>query len=178
MLKELKPFPKEMQDAWKKIPNRPDENTPAAIMNFLDIDNFMTTYTNPFLINTIIDFADENLLDLELDIREKKDNIYQEFALVVIRKIMGLIDMETNLSKSLELYDNNPKVFKLKQKDFSKIGDLTGKNEAEKATIFAAFYNIQDDIEYTNLSEWEKRLFVDKATSRQNTNVEKKSPTL
>ncbi len=176
MIKELKKFPKEMQEAYKKIPNRPDENTPAPILNFLDADSkaFMETYTNPFLVNTIVDFVDEGLLDLDLDEKTKNDSIYIDFALLTAKKIMGLVDLDTNQPKPLELYDNNPKVTKLKQRDFTKLGDLSEKSHSEKADIFAEYYNIIDDAEYKNLTEWEKRLFVDKVTSRQDTNVEKK----
>lgn len=176
MNKDLKKLPKEMQEAYKKAPNRPDENTPAAIMNFMSNDEkaFIDTYTNPFLINTIVSHIDENLLDLDLDETTGNDSIYSEFALVVTRKIMGLVDLDTNKSKDLDFYDNNPKIYKLKQKDFTKIGDLSQFSQSEKADAYAEFYGVLNDDSYKSLTEWEKRLFVDKVSSRQNTNVEKK----
>lgn len=176
MIKELKKFPKELQDAYKKIPSRPSENTPAAIMSYLseDQDEFFRVMINPFAINTIVEYVDPALLDLELDEKKGQENIYSDFAALVVKKIMGLVDLDTNKSKPLEIYDNNPKVTKLKQRDFTKIGDLSELSDAEKAESYADFYGIKEDDNFKSLTEWEKRLFVDKVSSRQDTNVEKK----
>lgn len=173
MRQELKKFPKELQEAYKKVPNRPNQDTPAVVMSFMNEDPqvFIKNYTDMYMVNQIIDWVDESLLDLELD--EKSPNIYQEFSLEVVKKIMGLIDVDTNKSKDLSFYDNNPKIKKLKMRDFTKLGDLREKSEFEKADILAEFYGIETDVNYLALTEWEKRLFVDKAISRQDTALEK-----
>ena len=175
MRQELKKLPKEMQDAYKKVPNRPDKNTPACIMSFMDEsqDAFIQAYTNPFLINQIVDFADETLLEKDLDETSGDDAVYQKFAIEVTKKIVGLVDLDTNKSKDLEFYDNNDKIKRLKVKDFTNIGDLSDKSWREKADLFAEFYGVQTDMQYLSMTEWELRLFVDKVASRQKTKAEK-----
>lgn len=168
-------LPKEMEEALKKCPNRPDEKTPACIMNMLgDSDYFTKIFSSQHLTNEICDFVDPTLVDLELDEKTKDDFIYQTFAVKAITKIMGLVDGDTEKSKPLEFYDNNEKIYKLKARDFSKLGDLTKNTQDENADILAAFYGAQDDENYKKLTTWEKRLFADKAISRQDTLLEKK----
>ena len=168
-------LPKEMEEALKKCPNRPDEKTPACIMNMLgDLDYLTKIFSSQHLTNEICDFVDPTLVDLELDEKTKDDFIYQTFAVKVITKIMGLVDGDTKKSKPLEFYDNNEKIYKLKARDFSKLGDLTKNTQDENADILAAFYGVQDDENYKKLTTWEKRLFADKAISRQDTLLEKK----
>lgn len=176
MRKEVKKLPREMQEAYKNVPDRPTDNMPECIMAFLDSDEkkFLQVFSNPFHINEIVDFADDRLLDMDLDEKSGNDGIYNDFALEVVRKIIGLTDVETQKSKSLDFYDNNPKVTKLRARDFSKIGNLTDKSNAEKANTYAEFYGVQDDDGFKNLTEWERRLFVDKVGSRQDTSLEKK----
>ena len=175
MLQELKKFPKEMQDAYKKVSNRPEENTPAVILSIVGINTGeeASKVSTGFAINMIIDYVDENLLDLELDERENKPTLYMDFALLVARKITHLIDLDTNKSKDLDFYDNNKMITKLKVRDFTKIGDLQNLSVSEKADKLAEFYKVTDDVAYKNLTEWEKSLFVDKALSRQKTYLEK-----
>jgi hypothetical protein len=168
-------LPKEMEEALKKCPNRPDEKTPACIMNMLGDSDYLTKiFSSQHLTNEICDFVDPTLVDLELDEKTKDDFIYQTFAVKVITKIMGLVDGDTKKSKPLEFYDNNEKIYKLKARDFSKLGDLTKNTQDENADILAAFYGVQDDENYKKLTTWEKRLFADKAISRQDTLLEKK----
>lgn len=176
MRKELKKFPKEMQDAYAKVPKKPDENTPSAILEMLgeDVEAGIAVLQNQFKLNTIIDYADANLLELDLDVREKKPSIYNEFALEVAKKIGSFVDIDLGGSKPCELYDNNPKVTRLKVKDFTKLGDLSGKTKLEKADIFAEHYGILENEEYVSLSTWEKKLFADKVESRADTSLEKK----
>ena len=167
-------LPKEMEEALKKCPNRPDEKTPACIMNMLGDSDYLTKiFSSQHLTNEICDFVDPTLVDLELDEKTKDDFIYQTFAVKVITKIMGLVDGDTKKSKPLEFYDNNEKIYKLKARDFSKLGDLTKNTQDENADILAAFYGVQDDENYKKLTTWEKRLFADKAISRQDTLLEK-----
>ena len=175
MRKEIKAFPKEMQEAYKKVSNRPDENTLACIMSFLDEspEAFAEVYSNPFRINSIVDFVDEELLELDLDEKTKNDAIYQTFAIEVTKKIVGLINIDTNEPKELEFYDNNDKIKKLRSKDFTKLGDLTDLSWREKADKLAEFYSVQYDARYCAMTEWELRLFVDKVISRQKTKAEK-----
>ena len=177
MLQELKKFPKEMQDAYKKVSNRPDENTPAIILSIVGIDTGeeAAKVSTGFGINMIMDYVDENLLDLELDERENKPTIYMDFALLVARKITHLIDLDTNKSKDLEFYDNNKMITKLKQRDFTELGDLQALSTSEKADKLAGFYHEEKSIKYLALTEWEKSLFVDKALSKQSTYLEKNS---
>lgn len=168
-------LPKEMEEALKKCPNSPDEKTPACIMNMLGDSDYLTKiFSSQHLTNEICDFVDPALVDLELDEKTKDDFIYQTFAVKVITKIMGLVDGDTKKSKPLEFYDNNEKIYKLKARDFSKLGDLTKNTQDENADILAAFYGVQDDENYKKLTTWEKRLFADKAISRQDTLLEKK----
>lgn len=175
MLKELKSLPKEMREAYKTVPNRPDENTPAVVLSIVGIDDGgeAEKISTGFAVNMIIDFVDEKLLDLELDERENNPRLYVEFALLVARKITSLIDIDTNKSKELKLYDSNPKVTKLKARDFTTLGDLNQLSVSEKADKIAEFYGVDGDADYLALTEWEKSLFVDKVLSRQNTSVEK-----
>lgn len=168
-------LPPEMEIALKKCPNRPDENTPACIMNMLGDSDYLTKiFSSQHLTNQICDFVDSTLVDLDLDVKTKDDFIYQTFAVKVITKIMGLVDGETKKSKALDFYDNNEKIYKLKARDFSKLGDLTKNTQDENAEILAAFYGVENDESFKKLTVWEKRLFADKAISRQDTMVEKK----
>ena len=168
-------LPAEMEIALKKCPNRPDENTPACIMNMLGDSDYLTKiFSSQHLTNQICDFVDSTLVDLDLDVKTKDDFIYQTFAVKVITKIMGLVDGETKKSKALDFYDNNEKIYKLKARDFSKLGDLTKNTQDENAEILAAFYGVENDESFKKLTVWEKRLFADKAISRQDTMVEKK----
>lgn len=175
MRTELKKFPKEMQIAYKTVGNRPDSQTPSVILDFMrdDIDDTVKNMFNQFKVNTIVDSVDKNLLDLELDTREKKPSLYNDFALEVVKKIMGFLDVDTKKSKELAYYDNNPKVTKLKVRDFTVFGDLSDKTKLEKAEIFADNYGVLEDEDYSNLTEWEKQLFADKVESRADTNLEK-----
>jgi len=176
MRKEIKKLPKELQEAYKKVQDRPDENTPDSIMAFTNQDEsaFLDTYTNPFLINEIVDFADPSLLDLDLDEKTGNDDVYRDFALEVTKKIVGLVNLDTKQSKPLEFYDNNPKIKRLKARDFTEIGNLSDLTTKEKALAYAKFYGVENDEDFNSLTEWEMRLFVDKVSSRQYTSVEKK----
>ncbi len=174
MRQEIKKLPKALQEAYKKVANRPDSNTPAIVIDFMneDIDITMANMFNQFKVNEIVDWVDDGLLDLELD--DDKATVYNDFALEVVKKVMGLINVETKKSKDLKFYDNNPKVKKLKARDFTELGDLTDKTKLEKADLFAGFYKVEDDSEYKDLSVWEKKLFADKVEVRADTNMEKK----
>lgn len=168
-------LPTEMEIALKKCPNRPDENTPACIMDMLGDSDYLTKiFSSQHLTNQICDFVDPALVDLDLDVKTKDDFIYQTFAVKVITKIIGLVDGETKKSKALDFYDNNEKIYKLKARDFSKLGDLQKNTQDENAEILAAFYGVENDESFKKLTVWEKRLFADKAISRQDTMVEKK----
>ena len=165
-------LPEELKKALEKVADRPDENTPACIMNFL---NDETSLHNLFIITQIVEYVDEDLLDMDLD--EKYDNpiIYHNFALEVALKIMGLVsESDTTKNKPLEFYDNNEKIYKLKVKDFKKLGDLSDKSNEEKQEILSKFYGVEDDEKYKKLTQWEKTLFVAKALNREDTNLEKK----
>ena len=174
MRREIKKLPKEMQEAYKNLQKRPDENTPAAIMEFMDENKLNQNIQNNFLINTVVDFANPNLLDLELDDRENDDGIYAAFALEVLRKVMGYIDPDMDKHKESNLYLTHNKVRRLKAREFSTIGDLEEKSLIEQAGIFADFYGIESDEKYTSLSKWEQELFAVCVKNRADTNVEKR----
>jgi len=175
MLKEIQKLPIEMQKAYKKLPNRPDKNTPDVILNFMtdDREESINNYLNPFKVNEIIDFADKNLLDLELDDKTDNPKLYNDFAIQIVTKIMSTIDLETGKSKALKFYDDNKKITRLKARDFTTIGDLKDKLPLETADILAKFYGVENDLEYLELTSWEKRLFADKVISRQKIDSEK-----
>jgi hypothetical protein len=126
------------------------------------------------MVNEIVNYADEKLLDLDLDEKLEDPYIYNTFAIHVAAKVTSLVDLDTKESKSLEFYDNNEKITRLKAKDFSKFGNLKDIEPLERADIFAKHYGIQDTQEYLELSAWEKRLFADKVYTREKTAAEKK----
>jgi len=172
MRKEIKDLPKEMQTAYKKLSDRPDENTPEVILDFFK--DYSKNANNQFLINQIVDYTDDSLLDLELDEKLDDEFIYLTFATHVVGKITSTVDLDTKQSKSLKFYDDNPKIKRLRIKDFSKLGDLSDIEPLKRADVFAKHYKVDEDEEYLALSAWEKKLFADKVYTREKIAAEKK----
>lgn len=179
MRKELKSLPKQLQEAYKKVPKRPDDKTPAVLLNIYENEDDDTTFvqkvTNKFDMNKIVNWIDPTLLDLDLDEEKGQVDCYMEFAVRAAQKVMFLTDVDSNKVKELEFYSNNPKVRRLKTREFTEIGDLAKLSPLEIADEFATFYGVIEEEGYKALSNWEKKLFAELAENKTPTSVEKNS---